>query len=105
MATIAEVLEENVNRGICISEAALEAFYENDPLYYATEEADNICRMAEDAYAGEFFSDEEFAQEMANNCGFIQSSEWPYCCVDWEQAARELMFDYYENDSFYFRHI
>jgi antirestriction protein len=104
MATLEEVLKENDARGICISEAALEAFYTNDAHYYATEEADNVCRMAEDALIGEFSSDEEFAQDMADNCGLMtQEAVWPYTCIDWEYAARELMYDYYENDGFYFR--
>jgi antirestriction protein len=105
MATLEQVLEQNVNRGICISEFALTAFYENDPLYWATEDADDVVRYAEDSYSGEFFSDVDFAREMADNCGFIQSDEWPYSCIDWEQAARELMFDYYENDGCYFRSL
>lgn len=106
MATLAEVLEENVNRGICISEGALTAFYEYDAFTFATELADNICRMAEDAYVGEFSSDEDFAEDMAENCGLLSDvPEWPYTCIDWAYAARELMYDYYENDGFYFRSL
>ena len=37
----------------------------------------------------------EYAQEMAEDCGMIEpSAVWPYTCVDWDQAARELRCDY-----------
>jgi antirestriction protein len=104
MATLEEVLKENEDRGNCISEGALEAFYSNSPHYYATEDADDICQAAEDAFVGEFSSDEEFAQDMAENCGSMtEKVEWPYTCIDWEYAARELMYDYFVEDGFYFR--
>ena len=106
MATLEEVLKENDARGICIPEAALEAFYNSDPSYWATEDASDICQNAEDAWVGEFSSDEEFAQEMADDCGLMtDGAEWPYTCIDWEQAARELMYDYYKNDGCYFRNL
>jgi len=58
----------------------------------------------EEAYAGEHNSDEEFAQEMAESCGGVpNSNQWPYRCIDWEQAASELMYDYIESDGYYFR--
>ena len=38
---------------------------------------------------------EEYAQELAEDIGAIQSGmSWPYTCIDWEQAARELQTDY-----------
>jgi antirestriction protein len=56
----------------------------------------------EDAYSGEFDSDEDFAFEMADACGFEESSTWPQNCIDWERAARDLMYDYCESDGHYF---
>lgn len=37
---------------------------------------------------------QEYAQELAEDCGFISGNEWPARCIDWEQAARELQMDY-----------
>lgn len=38
---------------------------------------------------------EDFAQEEAESCGLIDANaKWPYTCIDWEQAARELRMDY-----------
>lgn len=37
----------------------------------------------------------EYAQEFADDCGYTQrGASWPYTCIDWEQAARELRMDY-----------
>ena len=56
----------------------------------------------EDAYVGEYDSDEDFAFEMAEACGFEESNTWPNNCIDWKQAARDLMFDYSSDSGFYF---
>ena len=57
----------------------------------------------EDAYFGEYSSDESFAREFAENIGAMQdSSSWPYTCIDWEQAANELMFDFSSDNGHYF---
>lgn len=37
---------------------------------------------------------QEYAQELAEDCGFTSGNEWPALCIDWEQAARELQMDY-----------
>ncbi len=67
---------------------------------YAT--ADN----AQEAYAGQFDSDEEFAQDLAEQTGDLgKNIQWPYTCIDWEWASRELMMDYSEQDGYYFRSI
>lgn len=57
-----------------------------------------------DEYAGEYDSDEEFAQDMAEQLDLIKSDlAWPYTCIDWEYAARELMWDYHTHNNYYFR--
>lgn len=61
---------------------------------------------AEEAYSGEFSSDEEFAQDLADQLGSVdKNAVWPMTCIDWEQAASELMYDYSEQDGFYFRNM
>lgn len=58
----------------------------------------------EDSYCGEFASDEEFAQDIAESTGAIPKDQpWPLYCIDWEHAARELMYDYSEWNGYYFR--
>lgn len=60
----------------------------------------------EEAYQGHFDSDEEFAKNMAEQTGAMPSdSEWPNYCIDWEFAARELMYDYNEENGYYFRSL
>lgn len=59
---------------------------------------------ADEAYQGEYTCDENFAEEMAESLGLINDHvTWPYTCIDWEWAARELMHDYFEEDGHYFR--
>lgn len=62
----------------------------------------------EEAYNGHFPSDEEFARDMADNTTAINDKEmqsWPFYCIDWEYASRDLMMDYSEQDGFYFRNL
>ncbi len=47
----------------------------------------------EECYSGEFSSDEAFAQDMAEQLGTDKSPAWPNNCIDWEYAAKELMYD------------
>lgn len=57
-----------------------------------------------DAYAGEYRSDEDFAQSLADDLGLInEDASWPNSYIDWERAARDLMMDYFSEDGHYFR--
>lgn len=35
-----------------------------------------------------------YAEELAFDCGFINSVTWPMNHIDWESAAHELRYDY-----------
>jgi len=36
-----------------------------------------------------------YAQELAEDIGAVKDdAQWPYTCIDWEHAARELQYDY-----------
>ena len=36
-----------------------------------------------------------YAEELADDCGMVpKNAQWPLTCIDWEQAARELRYDY-----------
>lgn len=86
-----------------------EAYQENvgDSL---TDTADlhSLIDRADEAYSGAFRTDEEFAEETAISIGAIDprvGARWPHNCIDWEQAASELMQDYFEVNGHYFRSI
>ena len=71
---------------------------------YSVEDVDKFFDALEESYSGEFSSDEDFAEDMAEQCGQIQDNlQWPYTHINWKQAADELMFDYYEQDGHYFK--
>jgi antirestriction protein len=57
----------------------------------------------EEAYRGQYDSDADFAEQFAEETGAVDSSlAWPYLCIDWEWAARDLMYDFSEHDHHYF---
>lgn len=57
----------------------------------------------QEAYQGAYNSHEDFARETAESLGEIdRNAHWPNNCIDWEEAARQLMQDYTEQDGFYF---
>lgn len=72
------------------------------------EELDALKKLAEEAegYAADWKHGEvlirdsyftEYAQELADDIGATDrkfAHQWPYTCIDWEQAARELKYDY-----------
>ncbi len=38
-----------------------------------------------------------YAQELADDLGYMNGNKamnWPFTCIDWKQAARELQYDY-----------
>jgi len=43
---------------------------------------------------------EDYARELAEDIygKELEGSSWPFTCIDWEKAARELKFDYTEAD-------
>jgi antirestriction protein len=57
-----------------------------------------------DAYIGQYDTDIDFAYDMAEQCGYLtlETNAWPYNCIDWHKAARELMFDNVESNGHYF---
>jgi hypothetical protein len=75
-------------------------------LAYADSTSIDDLSNIEEAYAGQYDSDEEFAEQLAEDLGYINNDvSWPYTCIDWEQAARELMYDYFESNGYYFRNV
>jgi antirestriction protein len=81
----------------------IEAFAEHGN--YSIEDIDTFFDALEESYSGEFTSDEDFAMDMAEQTGYEESAQWPQNCINWERAARDLMYDYYESNGHYFRSI
>jgi antirestriction protein len=50
-----------------------------------------------DSYSGEWSTEVEYAQDLAESIGAVDDSAtcWPNDCIDWERAARELFMDYW----------
>lgn len=88
-----EILNSNLTTDIVC--AYLDAF--------AINYEDTTIEDIEESYSGSYNSDEEFARDMAEQCGYEIPNTWPHRCIDWEYAARELMFDYAEQNGYYFR--
>jgi antirestriction protein len=60
----------------------------------------------EEAYQGQYSSDEDFARDMAEQLGSVdKKASWPNNCIDWEYASKELMYDYVEENGYYFRNL
>ncbi len=75
------------------------AYIENIGTEYA--KAEDV----QEAYAGQYDNDEAFAMQLAEDTGFEQPGAWPYNCIDWEQASRDIMYDYFESNGYYFRNL
>lgn len=50
---------------------------------------------------------EDYARQLADDIGDVKPSNWPYTCIDWARAARELQTDYstvdYDGSAFWYR--
>jgi len=120
----AEVDVEDIQEAYVTDDTGLASHFklpdEYDSLYEcATHSADEEAKIAyidiylnwnsdnfDEAYQGEYDSDEAFAQQMAEDIGaFDGLSSWPHNCIDWEYAARELMYDYSASDGHYFKDL
>jgi Antirestriction protein (ArdA) len=82
-----DVLEDAERQGI--PPEAFQAWVDNG------DDPDDVLRCA-DAYQGEWESGADFAQSFALDLGIVEDgAKWPYSCIDWERAWRELSFDGY----------
>jgi len=75
-------------------------------IFEAAHEADIQFADVEEAYNGQFDSDEDFARDFADSLGAVdRNAVWPQTCIDWEHAAKELMYDYSQANGHYFRNL
>lgn len=94
--TMAERFEEENGLDVEINQAYIDNVGEE----YA--KADDVA----EAYAGQFDSDEEFAQNLAEEIGAIdRNATWPNNCIDWERAGNDIMYDYFSVNNYYFRNL
>ena len=66
-------------------------------------ECDIELENIEEAYQGEYDSDGDFTEQLLEDCGDIPKNIPNYIHIDWERTARNIMFDYVEDDNHYFR--
>lgn len=71
--------------------------------HYEPSDLEEFYSDAEDSFVGEYISDEEFAENYADELGYLENTEWPYSYIDWERAASDLMMDYWQKNGLYFR--
>lgn len=82
----------------------VEDSYLDADVWEAAEDAEIAPNDVEEAYSGRYSTDEDFAYDMAEQLGELnESAGWPHSCIDWERAARDLMWDYTESNHHYFR--
>lgn len=82
---------------------AIESSHLDAEVFEAAAACDIPFEHVEDAYQGEYRSDEEFAQELAESCGLVNDdATWPNNYIDWERAAYDLMFDHVSHNCHYF---
>lgn len=95
---------DNMQELSIIAECLEDTEYYDEDVISAGIACDVSISNIDEAYAGSFSSDEEFAQDMAEQLGLINlNASWPYTCIDWEDAAKEIMYDYSEHNGHYFR--
>lgn len=82
----------------------IESSYLDSDIWDAGLDADIEPDDIEEAYSGRYSNDEDFAYDLAEQLGYLDdTASWPHSCIDWERAARDLMFDYIESNHYYFR--
>lgn len=81
--------------------------YEEDEAIEAYIEAigEDYLSDFEESYNGKHGSDEDFAQQLCEDCGDIPKDLPVYIYIDWERTAHDVMMDYTEQDGYYFRNM
>lgn len=98
--------EQNYSElGLTYSLEIYKAYASNSPSYYIMENLAEWYEEAEEAYSGQFDSDEEFAEDLMDNCGDLPDNEFIIRYIDWTKLARDIMYDYFKEDGYYFRQM
>jgi len=102
-----EIIKKN-NWEMCADtyEGALEAWVSNSPTYYKWEEWQDWIADFEEAYCGEWNSEQEFADNLADEMGFIEEMARINLAhyFDYEKWARDLFLgDYWSSNGYIFK--
>ena len=85
---------------------AMIAFYGNESGYFNGEEPADVLESFEESYVGWFDRDEDFARDVADSMITLSDLSWPLNCIDWAEAANEILNgDYWTGDGYYFRSL
>jgi antirestriction protein len=106
MTTLEDVLEANEQRGGCVSDEALTVFFNFQPQYWQTQDADDCVRDCEDAYTGYDCGAVAYVEEFLNETGFFDDVPDEVArYFDYEAYARDLQLggDIWVEDGFVFR--
>lgn len=80
----------------------VDSHYSEDVVVAAMKLGITLERL-EDAYSGSYESDEDFAQELWENMGYLDNLPAHVSgYIDWEKVARDLMIEYVQHDGHYF---
>lgn len=90
-----EIVEDRGHYYIEVYQAAQE--------YIRADNPDDLVDFVDDNYNGEWDSDEDFVEDLLESTGDIPSNFPSYIAIDWERTARNIMYDYFEEDGHYFR--
>lgn len=84
---------------------ALEEYERNILEAYIEITGDGAATLDEamEDYQGAYSSDEDFTQELLEQCGDMPKDLPNYIVIDWEATARQIMWDYSEHNGLYFR--
>ena len=66
---------------------------------------DDSLENFEEAYQGEWPSDENFVRDLLESTGEIPKDFPNYIHIDWESTTRDIMMDYSEANGYYFRNL
>lgn len=70
-----------------------------------TNDIEELLEKVEESYTGSYDSDEDFTQELLEECGTIPKELPSYVHIDWQSTAREIMYDYSASNGHYFRNV
>lgn len=105
MNTTTETEQDYSELGLSYDIEVYKAYASNSPSYNQMENLADWYEEAEEAYSGQYDSDEDFAENLMNDCGDLPDNDFVLRYIDWTKLARDIMYDYFEEDGHYFRQM
>ena len=66
---------------------------------------DDDLKDFEEAYCGQWRTDEDFVKDLVEGTGELPKDLPLYIHIDWEATAIDIMMDYSEDSGYYFRNL